>query len=164
MVNYLGGCSAELQENETRSVAIHQRIEFIHPFPDANGRVARLAMNHILRRYQKGYVILPPINESNAHFDALEQAHEGNGDALFLGMQELLQPSLISVAIRGARQNGYEIAPRRKRRKTRPLESNNKAITPPPMIRGHTEGSFLGSSTSCSVGIATDESSVVLLE
>jgi Fic family protein len=61
---------------------IHQRIAFIHPFEDGNGRVARLAVNHLLRRYGAGYVILPPVSDSSEHFRALEEAHRGNLDEL----------------------------------------------------------------------------------
>jgi len=60
------------------AVAVHQRIAFIHPFTDANGRVARLAMTHLLRRYDLGYAIFPPVNESQDHWTALEEAHRGN--------------------------------------------------------------------------------------
>jgi len=59
---------------------VHHRIAFIHPFQDGNGRIARLAMSYILRRYGHGYVILPPISESPEHFAALEEAHAGNPD------------------------------------------------------------------------------------
>jgi len=65
------------------AVALHQRIAFIHPFPDGNGRIARLAMNHLLRRYGLGYSILPPVNESPEHLNAIEEAHRGNLE--FLG-------------------------------------------------------------------------------
>ena len=64
------------------AVGIHQRLAFIHPFEDGNGRVARLAMNHLLRRYGHGYVILPPLSESPGHFETLENAHMGKLDAL----------------------------------------------------------------------------------
>ena len=62
------------------AAATHQRIAFIHPFDDGNGRVARLAMNLVLRSFDLGYVILPPISESKRHFDVLEEAHGGNLD------------------------------------------------------------------------------------
>jgi Fic family protein len=62
----------------TFALKVHQRIAFIHPFADGNGRVARLAMNYILRRYKLGYVVLPPLSESPEHFTALEEAHRGN--------------------------------------------------------------------------------------
>jgi len=70
------------EEVLTFAMAVHQRIVFIHPFIDGNGRVARLAMTHLLRRYGQGYVILPPVNESSEHFDALEEAHQGNPERL----------------------------------------------------------------------------------
>lgn len=60
----------------------HQRIAFIHPFSDGNGRVARLSMNHLLRRYDQGYVILPPVDESREHWDVLEKAHQGDLEPL----------------------------------------------------------------------------------
>jgi len=65
-----------------RAAVVHQRLAFIHPFRDGNGRVARLVMNHFLRRHKCGYSIFPPISESKAHFDALEEAHRGNLDPL----------------------------------------------------------------------------------
>jgi Fic family protein len=74
------------------SVAVHQRIAFIHPFDDGNGRVARIAMNHLLRRYGLGYVILPNLNVSRTHFDTLEEAHRGNLDPLVAFSKEHLHP------------------------------------------------------------------------
>jgi Fic family protein len=64
------------------AVDLYQRIGLIHPFGDANGRVARLAMNHLLRRYQKGYVILPPLSEAPDMMEALQQAHRGRLEPL----------------------------------------------------------------------------------
>jgi fido (protein-threonine AMPylation protein) len=55
----------------------YRRIGWIHPFPDGNGRVARLAMNHVLRRYGLGYVIFPPLPEAPELLEALTAAHRG---------------------------------------------------------------------------------------
>lgn len=60
-------------------VEIYHRIGVIHPFSDGNGRVARLALNHLLRRYDQGYVILPALSESAEHWEALLAA--GSGDS-----------------------------------------------------------------------------------
>lgn len=61
---------------------LYERIGLIHPFDDANGRVARLAANHLLRRYGLGYLILPPLSESAELMDVLQEAHRGNPDPL----------------------------------------------------------------------------------
>jgi len=73
------------------AVDFYQRIGLIHPFADANGRVARLAMNHLLRRYRVGYVILPPLNELPELMEALQTAHGGNLDPLLQYGQKFLQ-------------------------------------------------------------------------
>ena len=64
------------------AVDLYQRIGLIHPFAEANGRVARLAMNHLLRRHQFGYVIFPPLSEAPHLMDALQEAHCGRLDCL----------------------------------------------------------------------------------
>lgn len=57
---------------------LYQRLGLIHPFSDANGRVARLAMNHLMRRYGLGYVVLPPLDEPGPLWEALQEAHKGH--------------------------------------------------------------------------------------
>ncbi len=59
----------------TVAVDLYQRIGLIHPFADGNGRVARLGMNHLLRRYQLEYVIYPPLTEAPELMEALQEAH-----------------------------------------------------------------------------------------
>ena len=64
------------------AIDVHHRIGVIHPFVDANGRVARLCMNHLLRRYGEAYVIYPPLGESAPMWEALQAAHHGNMELL----------------------------------------------------------------------------------
>jgi Fic family protein len=68
----------------TLAVDVYQRLGLIHPFADANGRVSRLATNHLLRRYGCGYVIFPPLSESPTLWEAHQEAHRGNHAALLL--------------------------------------------------------------------------------
>jgi Fic family protein len=66
------------------AVGLHHRLVVIHPFADANGRVARLLMNHLLRRHGQPYVILPPLSASPEHRSALQEANAGHPDLLFI--------------------------------------------------------------------------------
>lgn len=61
---------------------VYQRIGYVHPFRDGNGRVARLALNHLMRRTGHPYVVLPPLSESPALMAALQDGHHGNLDPL----------------------------------------------------------------------------------
>jgi Fic family protein len=72
------------------AVDIHQRLGLIHPFWDGNGRVSRLAMNHLLRRYHLGYVVFPPLNEKLELMDALQEAHRGRPEQLLALANEYL--------------------------------------------------------------------------
>jgi hypothetical protein len=65
------------------AVTVHLRLGLIHPFVDANGRVARLAMNHVLRRYRLGYVLYPALDESESLWKALGDAGKGRHESLF---------------------------------------------------------------------------------
>lgn len=60
------------------AVEVYYRIGVIHPFRDGNGRVARLAMNHLLRRYGMGYVIFPALTMESPVMKAFGEAQEGN--------------------------------------------------------------------------------------
>lgn len=64
------------------AVDLYQRLGWIHPFEDGNGRAARLAMNHLTRRHARGYVILPPLSEASSLWEALQEAHCGRLDPL----------------------------------------------------------------------------------
>lgn len=63
-------------------VDLYQRIGLIHPFADANGRIARLALNHLLRRYGRGYVIFPSLSEPTPLWEGLQRAHCGESGSL----------------------------------------------------------------------------------
>lgn len=81
-----GELDREPQPSEDRvltvALDVYQRIGTIHPFSDGNGRVARLALNHLMRRYSLGYVILPALSDSKEHWDALLEAGRGNPERL----------------------------------------------------------------------------------
>jgi prophage maintenance system killer protein len=62
-----------------RAVELHWTLGRIHPFADGNGRVARLAMNHLLRRYGRGYVIYPSLGESDRFWELLQRAGSPEG-------------------------------------------------------------------------------------
>jgi len=64
------------------AVRTYVRLGEIHPFRDGNGRVARLAMNHLTRRYGVGYVLLPHLGESDRLWEALGEAHRGKFEAI----------------------------------------------------------------------------------
>lgn len=58
---------------------LHERLVFIHPFKDGNGRVARLLMN--LALIQDGYLpaVIPPILRAD-YISLLEKAHKDERD------------------------------------------------------------------------------------
>jgi Fic family protein len=64
------------------AVELHHRIGTLHPFSDGNGRVARLAMNHQLRRFGHAYVIYPPLSESERFWNVLLGAGRGDFEPL----------------------------------------------------------------------------------
>lgn len=64
------------------AVETYLRIGVLHPFDDANGRVARLAMNHLMRRYSRSYVIFPSITKDSPLWEALLKAAKGTHEEL----------------------------------------------------------------------------------
>jgi Fic family protein len=64
------------------AVRTYYRIGLIHPFVDGNGRVARLAMNHLLRRYSLGYVIFPALAQSSPLWEILRSTNGNDLNSL----------------------------------------------------------------------------------
>lgn len=64
------------------SARLYHDLGVIHPFSDGNGRTARLAMNHLVRRYLDAYVILPSLAVDPMLLRALEEANRGDFDGL----------------------------------------------------------------------------------
>lgn len=87
----------------------HQKLVWIHPFFDGNGRTVRLAMNLLLMR--KGF---PPAiilkNDRKKYYEALNQANKGNYHKLYLLMLQATERSLnIYInALPGQSYDNYE--------------------------------------------------------
>jgi len=61
----------------------HLKFVTIHPFTDGNGRVSRLIMNFVLRRY--GYPMLNiPYEHRTSYYNALERSQIKKFDSIFL--------------------------------------------------------------------------------
>lgn len=71
---------------------VYYRIGVVHPFEDGNGRVARLAMNHLLRRCGAGYVIFPPLTKDSPLMPAFEAASRGDLETLVGLSKQHLHP------------------------------------------------------------------------
>ena len=64
-----------------KSCVFHYEFEFIHPFIDGNGRVARLLMNLSLMRNDYNIAIVPAVTRAE-YIEVLEKAH--NDDEAFI--------------------------------------------------------------------------------
>jgi Fic family protein len=62
---------------------VHLKFVTIHPFIDGNGRLSRLIMNFVLKRY--GYPMLNISYKNRAsYYNALERAQTKNADSIFI--------------------------------------------------------------------------------
>jgi fido (protein-threonine AMPylation protein) len=62
--------------------AAFARLLYIHPFPDGNGRTARLLANLCLRRAGLPYAAIPKVGNSKKWLDTLAQAMRGDETVL----------------------------------------------------------------------------------
>ncbi|MCK5617082.1 Fic family protein [Candidatus Pacearchaeota archaeon] len=75
----------------------HSRIIYIHPFPDGNGRVARILVNAILHRGGFPYIPIPKVKNSQSLLCALQESFKGNYNPLLKEYANLLNESLSKV-------------------------------------------------------------------
>ena len=106
LVDAFRQAQAEVEAGELHpliaAAALHHEFVAIHPFPDGNGRVARVLMNLLLMR--AGY---PPAvvctERKDTYFGALAQADAGDGEPFALFVAEELESTmqLYLRALRG---------------------------------------------------------------
>lgn len=82
----------DLEQVLRSALLAYYRIGAVHPFEDGNGRVARLSMNHLLRRYGAGYVIFPPITKDSPIMGAFQNASRGDLETLVGLAKQHLHP------------------------------------------------------------------------
>ncbi|WP_236995044.1 Fic family protein [Heliomicrobium modesticaldum] len=76
------------------SALMHQKLVAIHPFPDGNGRTARLVMNFLL--LQKGYPpAIIPKERRREYYVALEEGDQGNTERFIRLVAEEVKRSLL---------------------------------------------------------------------
>lgn len=80
------------------STVFHYEFEFIHPFPDGNGRMGRLWQTLILSRWHKQFAYLPIENlilkNQQAYYQALGASNKAADSALFV---EFILPIIYST-------------------------------------------------------------------
>lgn len=79
------------------AVEAYYKLVHIHPFRDGNGRVGRVLLNLILRRYKLPYVILPKSNVQKRMLLALQTANRGDQTQLTSLVQVLVDESLSII-------------------------------------------------------------------
>ncbi len=62
---------------------VHLKFVTIHPFSDGNGRISRLMMNFVLKKYNYPMLDIPYIGR-NSYYNALERAQVKKEDNIFL--------------------------------------------------------------------------------
>jgi len=60
-----------------KAVTVFAKLIWIHPFPDKNGRVARMSTNCLLRKWHLPYIPIPKVRNSPDWMESLKHAMDG---------------------------------------------------------------------------------------
>jgi len=62
---------------------VHLKFVTIHPFPDGNGRISRIMMNFVLKKYKYPFMDIP-YGKRTSYYNALERAQIKKEERIFL--------------------------------------------------------------------------------
>ena len=88
-----------------RSCVFHYEFEFIHPFPDGNGRLGRLWQSLILAKWNPVFLRLPVetmvYNNQDKYYQAINKSTEANDSGIFIDfmLREILNALRGHVAV-----------------------------------------------------------------